>query len=296
MITAFCRENGIELEYNLPLREYTTFRIGGPADVAVFPKNTDEVAKLVRFLNENQLRYFVLGRGSDILASDAGYRGIIVMMKKLNSLCVEGKRIVAGAGCSMTAVSNLAQKEGLAGLEFLHGIPGSIGGGVYMNAGAYGGEISAFLESVAWVDIQGNIRVSSVDELEFSYRHSYFSRTPGIVCSAVFRCEAGDPEAIKEIIADLDGRRREKQPLEYPSAGSAFKRPEGYFAGKLIEDAGLKGFAVGGACVSEKHAGFIVNKGNASAADVHGVIDHIVQTVKAQTGVTLEPEIRFLEE
>ncbi len=296
MITAFCKKIGVDVEYNLPLRDYTTFRIGGPADVAVFPQKTEEAAMLLKYLTENQLRYFLLGRGSDVLASDAGYRGVLVLTKKMNSLKAEGNRIYAGAGCSMTAVSNLAQKEGLFGLEFLHGIPGSVGGGVYMNAGAYGGEISAFLESVEWVDPKGNIHSSSADELEFSYRHSYFSHHVGMVCSAVFCCEKGNPDEIKEKIIELDTRRREKQPLEYPSAGSAFKRPEGHFAGKLIEDAGLKGFSIGGACVSEKHAGFIVNKGGATGADVHEVIDHVIQTVKENFEITLEPEILFLEE
>lgn len=296
MITEFCTENGIRFEQNLPLSDYTTFRIGGVADVAVFPKNTEQMADLIRFIHQNNLRHFVLGRGSDILADDEGYRGILILTREMNELYREENRIFAGAGCSMTSVSNLARKEGLAGLEFLHGIPGSIGGGVFMNAGAYGFEISTNIESVEWVSPDGEIHRTPGSALEFAYRHSYFTDHAGIVCSAVFSCEPGDPSEIGAIISDLDSRRREKQPLEYPSAGSAFKRPEGHFAGKLIEDAGLKGYSVGGACVSEKHAGFIINTGGATACDVKTLIDHVTKTVLDQTGIRLEPEIRFLEQ
>ncbi len=296
MIASFCTEAEIRFETNLPLSEHTTFRIGGVADFAVYPKNTEQMANLTRFLHQNNLRHFVLGKGSDILADDEGYRGILVMTREMNSLCREGNRIIAGAGCSMASVSNLARKEGLSGLEFLHGIPGSIGGGVFMNAGAYGSEISTFIESVEWVSADGTVHVSTASELDFAYRHSYFSDHVGIVCSAVLSCEPGDPSQIATLITDLDSRRREKQPLEYPSAGSTFKRPAGYFAGKLIEDAGLKGFAVGGACVSEKHAGFIVNKGGATSKDVKELIQHVTTTVWNEFGVRLEPEIRFLEQ
>ncbi len=296
MIASFCNETGIRFEKNLPLSEHTTFRIGGSADFAVYPKNAGQMALLIRFLHQNNLRYFVLGKGSDILADDEGYRGVIVMTRELNSLFREGNRIVAGAGCSMTSVSNFARKERLAGLEFLHGIPGSIGGGVFMNAGAYGSELAAFIESVEWVSPDGTIHISSGSELDFSYRHSYFSDHVGIICSAVLSCEPGDPSQIAVLISELDSRRREKQPLEYPSAGSAFKRPSGHFAGKLIEDAGLKGYTVGGACISEKHAGFIVNKGGATAKDVKTLIQYVTETVWNQSGVLLEPEIRFLEQ
>lgn len=296
MIASFCTEHLIPLAQNVPLSGYTTFRIGGTADYVVTPENTQQMVSLIRFLEEKKLRYFILGRGSDILASDQGYRGVIVSTAKMNSLRREDHRIFAGAGCSMASVSNLAQREGLAGLEFLHGIPGSIGGGVYMNAGAYGSEISNFIEFVLWVDPTGSVHVSTGDELEFSYRHSYFSNHAGVICSVALRCQPGEPDQIRSVMADLDSRRREKQPLEYPSAGSAFKRPAGHFAGKLIEDCGLKGCSVGGACVSEKHAGFIVNKGGATSEDVQCLIRHVSDTVFDQTGVRLEPEIRFLEE
>ncbi len=296
MITEFCAKAGIRLEKDLPLSEHTTFRIGGSADVALFPQTTEQMAALICFLHQNKLRYFVLGRGSDILADDEGYRGILILTRDMNQLRREENRIFAGAGCSMTSVSNLARKEGLAGLEFLHGIPGSVGGGVFMNAGAYGSEIATYVESVEWVGPDGEIHQTSGSGLEFAYRHSYFTDHDGIVCSAVFSCEPGDPAEIGATISDLDSRRREKQPLEYPSAGSAFKRPVGLFAGKLIEDAGLKGYSIGGACVSEKHAGFIVNKGGATASDVKRLMDHVIKTVWDQSGVLLEPEIRFLEQ
>ncbi len=297
MIARFCQRNGIELREQSPLSEHTTFRIGGPADYVVIPSDVEQMTLLVSFLVQNKIRFFVLGRGSDILASDRGYRGVIILTSGLKQLQLlpEG-RILAGAGCSMASVSNFALKEALGGLEFLHGIPGSMGGGVFMNAGAYGSELSSYVESVTWVDLQGEIRVSSKEELEFSYRHSYFTHHPGVVCSVLLSCSPDDPDRIREQMRLLDSRRREKQPLEYPSAGSAFKRPEGHFAGKLIEDCGLKGYGIGGARVSDKHAGFIINSGNATATDVRQLIEYIIITVEQKTGVVLEPEIRFLEE
>ena len=296
MIFDFCSKKGIPLRKNLPLCELTTFRIGGPADVAVSPVSTEQMAELIGFLNRNSQEYFVLGRGSDILASDKGYRGILVLTEGLKELSSEGDTIRAGAGCSMASVSNLALKQSLAGLEFLHGIPGSVGGGVFMNAGAYGSEIATYLDRIEWVDRKGEIHNDSVRDLEFSYRHSSFAQNGGIVCGVTLRCVKGNPGEIKALMQDLDGRRRDKQPLEYPSAGSTFKRPEGYFAGKLIEDCGLKGYTVGGACVSEKHAGFVINKNNATAADVHAVMDHVSRCVMERFGVAMEPEVRFLGE
>ncbi|MBQ1216980.1 MAG: UDP-N-acetylmuramate dehydrogenase [Clostridia bacterium] len=296
MIPSFCASHGIALECNVPLSTLTTFRIGGAADYVALPATTQQTAALISFLEKESIRYFVMGRGSDILASDAGFRGVILLTREMNSLSCDGNTIVAGAGCSMASVSNLALKHSLAGLEFLHGIPGSIGGGVFMNAGAYGSEMSAYLTSVEWVDGDGTIHVTPASELNFSYRHSYFTDHFGVVCSATFSCERGDADAIRAVMNDLDSRRRDKQPLEYPSAGSAFKRPEGHFAGKLIEDCGLKGYTFGNAAVSEKHAGFIINLGGATSADVHGVIDHVTETVRNAFGVTLEPEIRFLQE
>lgn len=296
MISAFCSSHNIPLRRDISLSEQTTFRIGGPADYAVSPTCTEQMASLISFLSKNNIRYFILGKGSDILADDKGYRGVIVLTDGMKDLSVDGNCLICGAGCSMASVSNLAMRSGLAGLEFLHGIPGSIGGGIFMNAGAYGSEIASYVEQVTWVDEDGVVHTTSVSELEFSYRHSYFSRHFGVVCSAVLRCLPGNREDIRAVMQDLDGRRREKQPLEYPSAGSAFKRPEGHFAGKLIEDCGLKGYSVGDACVSEKHAGFIINKGKATSRDVHALIDYVTDVVYRKYGIRLEPEIRFLSE
>ncbi|MBQ4322914.1 MAG: UDP-N-acetylmuramate dehydrogenase [Clostridia bacterium] len=296
MIAPFCDARGIPYARHVLLAEHTTFRIGGPADFAVMPRNPEEMGQVLSFLNKNNMRYFILGKGSDILAHDKGYRGVLVLTEGMKALSAEGDRIYAEAGCSMASVSNLALREGLRGLEFLHGIPGSIGGGIFMNAGAYGSEIGTFVESVTWADRNGVLHTTPGSELSFSYRHSFFTESGGVVCSVVLRCSHGNPVEIKEKMQDLDGRRREKQPLEYPSAGSTFKRPEGYFAGKLIEDSGLKGFSVGDAWVSEKHAGFIVNKGNATSEDVHRLINHVTSVVYQKFGVTLEPEVRFLDE
>ena len=296
MISSFCDQNQIEYVKNLPLSTCTTFRIGGPADMAVMPGSVDELRKVLLYLKERKIRYFVLGRGSDILAADEGFRGVILLTKKLNSLYCDANLIYAGAGCSMASVSNLALQNSLAGLEFLHGIPGSLGGGVFMNAGAYGSELATYLESVEWMDENGEIHSSNPNDLAFSYRHSYFTDHFGIVTAAVLRCEKGDVSLIRAKMNDLDSRRREKQPLEYPSAGSAFKRPEGYFAGKLIEDCGLKGVSCGGASISEKHAGFIVNKGGATAKDVKDLIAYVSDAVYNRFSVLLEPEIRFLDE
>lgn len=295
MILRFCEQHAIRVEKNVSLARHTTFRIGGDADLAVFPDTSEKAALLMRFFTDNNVRYFILGKGSDILADDEGYRGVLLLTEDLRTLSRDGTELVAGAGCSMASVSNFALREGLAGLEFLHGIPGSIGGGVFMNAGAYGSEICDYIESVEWADTNGILHRSSREELDFSYRHSAFEENGGLVCSVVLRCHPGESEHIVACMQDLDARRREKQPLEFPSAGSAFKRPEGYYAGKLIEDCGLKGFHIGDAYVSEKHAGFIVNKGSASSEDVHRLIDHVVETVRNTFGVTLEPEIRFLE-
>lgn len=295
MSSVLFEKDSIAFERNVPLSAHTTFRIGGTADYVAYPTSVEQVSLLLYYLKVNAIRFFVLGRGSDILADDDGYRGVILMTSRLNSLSCEGNRIVAGAGCSMASVSNFALKHSLAGLEFLHGIPGSMGGGVFMNAGAYGSELSSYIESVDWVDGDGVLHTFTLPQLDFSYRHSYFSEHFGVVCSVTLRCPSGNPDEIRALMNDLDSRRREKQPLEYPSAGSAFKRPVGYFAGKLIEDCGLKGYSIGDACVSEKHAGFIVNKGNATSKQVKELICHVVSTVKEATGVVLEPEIRFLD-
>lgn len=294
MIFSYCSEHGIRCCRDYPLRDHTTFRLGGPADFAVFPECAEQAAALVSFLNDQRAPFFVLGRGSDLLVSDSGYRGTVIVTSGLNQIRRDGVRIIADAGVSLAALSSFAAREGLGGGEFLHGIPGSLGGGILMNAGAYGGEIAQLTESVFYADSNGELHTAAGETLSFGYRHSMFSEMDSVICQAVLRFTPGDPAAIRSKIQELDARRREKQPLNYPSAGSAFKRPAGHFAARLIEECGLKGFSVGGACVSEKHSGFIINRGDATAAQVKALIDAVISRVKEQTGIILEPEIRFV--
>ena len=283
----------LEILREEPMEKHTTFRVGGPVRRFVRPGDLRTCAALLALAEEEGWPLLTLGSGSNLLAADEGLDMLAVHTAKLDGLERTGERTIrAGAGVSLARLSAFAQREGLAGLEFAHGIPGSLGGGVYMNAGAYGGEMKQVLSFVtAWLPGAG-IRQLSLEELDLGYRHSVFSGTRGAVLEAELLLEPGSPEAIQVRMADFDRRRREKQPLEYPSAGSVFKRPEGYFAGGLIEQCGLKGFRIGGAQVSEKHAGFIVNTGGAACADVLALIAHIRKTVYDQTGVNLEPEVK----
>ena len=276
-----------------PMARHTTFRIGGPARRFVRPGNGSECAGLLALAGEEDWPLLVLGNGSNLLAADNGLDMLVVHTGQLDSLERTGERTIrAGAGVSLARLSSFAQREGLSGLEFAHGIPGSLGGGVCMNAGAYGGEMKQVLSAATvWFPDEG-VRRMPVEELDLSYRHSIFSGRQGAVLEAEFLLEPGDPAHIQAQTADFDRRRREKQPLEYPSAGSTFKRPEGHFAGALIEQCGLKGFRIGGAQVSEKHAGFVINAGGASCAEVLALIAHIQKTVYDRTGVHLEPEVK----
>lgn len=278
-----------------PLSEHTTFEIGGPADVFVTPDDADELAEVIAACKEAHAPYFVLGCGSDLLVSDEGYRGVIVSLTEgLMGVAVDGREMSCQAGVGLREASEMACELGLSGLEFACGIPGSIGGACYMNAGAYDGCISDVLKSVRVLMPDGSVDTLGVDELDLGYRKSRIADEGLVVLSATFALKKGDPEAIRETMDDLTRRREEKQPLDKPSAGSTFKRPEGHFAGKLIGDAGLKGWRSGGAAVSKKHAGFVVNLGGATAADVHAVIEHVQDEVERQFGVRLEPEVRFL--
>ena len=285
-------DTGVPFQMGEPLSRHTTFRIGGAAEYYASPKSIPELERLLAACRTQGIPYFILGKGSNLLVGDRGIPGLTIAMEGLSAITVEGERVTAQGGASLMAVCAAARQAGLAGLEFAYGIPGQVGGGVYMNAGAYGGEMKQVLSSVtAWLPGAG-IRQLSLEELDLGYRHSVFSGTRGAVLEAELLLEPGNPEAIQSRMADFDRRRREKQPLEYPSAGSVFKRPEGHFAGGLIEQCGLKGFRIGGAQVSEKHAGFIVNTGGAACADVLALIAHIRKTVYDQTGVNLEPEVR----
>lgn len=277
------------------MERHTTFRTGGPARRFARPASAEECAALLELAAEEAWPVLLLGNGSNLLVSDAGVDTLAIHTGLLDKAARTGQRTIrAGAGLRLSKLAVFAQREGLSGLEFAHGIPGSLGGGVCMNAGAYGGEMKQVLTAVsAWLPGQG-VKWIAAEKLELRYRHSLFSSAPGAVLEAEFLLTPGDGGEIQALMDSLSRRRREKQPLEYPSAGSTFKRPEGHFAGGLIEQCGLKGFRIGGAQVSEKHAGFVINAGGASSADILALIAHIQEAVFQQTGVRLEPEVRIV--
>ncbi len=278
-----------------PMSEHTTFEVGGPADFYVIPEDFDEVRGVVSACKDAGVEYFILGCGSDLLVSDEGYRGVVISLADgLVGVSVEGDQITCQAGVGLREASEMACELGLSGLEFACGIPGSVGGACFMNAGAYGGCVADVLHEVRVLTPDGSVCDLAADELEMGYRKSRVADEGLVVLSATFDLDKADPEKIRATMDDLTHQREEKQPLDMPSAGSTFKRPEGHFAGKLISDAGLKGYQVGGAMVSKKHAGFVVNAGGATAADVHAVIEHVQDEVERQFGVRLEPEVRFL--
>ena len=278
-----------------PMSRHTSFRIGGPCDYFVLPHTTEEIQKLVSFCKESDIPYFILGNGSNLLVNDTGFRGIVISIgENYSSASVSGNTIQAKAGTKLTALSNLACKHALTGLEFAAGIPGTVGGGIIMNAGAYGGEISQVLTSAVFMDADGQIFERRVNELELAYRSSLPAKKAWIVLEALFMLSQGSSEDISALMKNLNARRREKQPLEFPSAGSTFKRPEGYFAGKLISDCGLSGKSIGDACVSPKHNGFIINTGRAKASDVLELIEYIKKCVYTKFHVELTPEVKFL--
>ena len=278
-----------------PMSKHTSFRIGGPADLFVTPDDIDELRDVIAACKAAGVPHFVLGCGSDLLVADEGYRGVIVSCTKgLVNVAIDGETMACQAGVPLREASEMACELGLSGLEFACGIPGSVGGACFMNAGAYGGCVADVLESVRCLMPDGTQQSLPVEELTLGYRASRVRDEGLVVLSATFRLHEGDQDDIRARMDDFTQRRRKKQPLELPSAGSTFKRPEGHFAGKLISDAGLKGYAHGGASVSTKHAGFVVNNGGATAADVHAVIRHVQDEVERQFGVRLEPELRFL--
>ena len=285
----------VEILVAEPMKNHTTFRIGGPADALALPKTPEEVAEVVRFCHEHAQPYYVLGNGSNLLVSDEGYRGLVLQLyRNFNDIQVNGETITVQSGAMLAAVARTAYQTGLTGLEFASGIPGTIGGAVVMNAGAYGGEMKNVLKEVTVLTKEGEVLVIPAKALELGYRTSVIPKNGWIVLGAVLRLKKGDQEQILARREELKEQRITKQPLDLPSAGSTFKRPEGYFAGKLIMDAGLRGFTVGGAQVSEKHCGFVVNRGNATAADVWKLICEVKRRVKEMTGVELEPEVKLL--
>lgn len=280
-----------------PMRLHTTFRVGGPADLFVSPNSVEEVRKVTALCREEGVPYYIMGNGSNLLVSDQGYRGVIIQFyKEMNDISVEGTLLRAQAGALLSAVANRALSESLTGFEFAAGIPGTLGGACVMNAGAYGGEMKDVLKTVTVLTQEGEVLTLSNEELELGYRTSVIVRKHYIVLEAEIALSEGKKEEIQAVMDDLKERRITKQPLEYPSAGSTFKRPEGYFAGKLIQDAGLRGFQVGGAQVSEKHCGFVINKDHATAAEVAELICQVSEKVEAQFGVKLEPEVKRLGE
>ena len=280
-----------------PMRLHTTFRVGGPADLFVSPNSVEEVCKVTALCREEGVPYYIMGNGSNLLVSDQGYRGVIIQFyKEMNDISVEGTLLRAQAGALLSAVANRALSESLTGFEFAAGIPGTLGGACVMNAGAYGGEMKDALKAVTVLTQEGEVLTLSNEELELGYRTSVIARKHYIVLEAEIALSEGKKEEIQAVMDDLKERRITKQPLEYPSAGSTFKRPEGYFAGKLIQDAGLRGFQVGGAQVSEKHCGFVINKDHATAAEIAELIRQVSEKVEAQFGVKLEPEVKRLGE
>ena len=280
-----------------PMKKHVTFRVGGAADYFVSPESAEEVQKIILLCKEAGMPYYILGNGSNLLVSDHGYRGVIIQIyKSMSEVSVKGELMTAQAGALLSAIAAKAAEESLTGFEFASGIPGTIGGAAVMNAGAYGGEMKDVLEQVTVLTKEGELLTLPREELEMGYRTSRVARNQYIVLEAVIRLTHGEQKQIRETMNELKEKRTTKQPLEYPSAGSTFKRPEGYFAGKLIEDAGLRGFQVGGAQVSEKHCGFVINKDNATAAEVRELIRQVSERVKANSGVTLEPEVKMLGE
>ncbi len=284
----------ISICFEEPLSKHTSFRIGGPAEAMAFPKNREELAEL---LNESCLwdrKPVILGAGTNVLAPDEGMKGLIICLKD----CLDGMERVDGtsirvmAGVTMARAAVFAASQGLSGLEFAHGIPGTIGGGVYMNAGAYGGELGSLCREVELMDREGKTHVLTYEQMDFSYRHSCLEETDWIVVSALLSLEPGKEETIRARMKELQAKRLASQPLNYPSAGSAFKRPQGGYAAALIDQAGLKGFRVGNAAISEKHGGFAVNLGKATAEDMKTLLKEVSEKVEARSGIHLEPEIR----
>lgn len=290
----------MHMRENEPLSAHTTFRIGGPAKYYLVPESKAEVREGLAFANEKNLPWLVIGKGSNLLVPDEGYSGVVIEIGKgMEKIEVEtgetDGRICAQAGVSLGVLAAAAAKESLTGLEFASGIPGTLGGAVTMNAGAYDGEMKDVIVSATVLDKSGEERTLSREQLQLGYRSSRIQREGSLVLEAVFELQKGDREVILEKMRELNGRRRDKQPLEYPSAGSTFKRPEGYFAGKLIQDAGLRGFRIGDAQVSEKHCGFVINRGNATAADVRRLIKEVQKRVQESSGVWLEPEVKMIQ-
>jgi UDP-N-acetylmuramate dehydrogenase len=298
-VIKFINMNLVDTMYyvNEDMKKHTTFQTGGTADLLVESQNIDELQKLMKFVIHEGIPYIVVGRGSDLIVSDKGIRELVVKIgKNLSKGVIDNEHLEVEAGAAIIDISKEAQRNSLSGLEFACGIPGTVGGAVFMNAGAYGGEMKDILEEVLVLTVDGDLVVKKVNELELAYRSSVIQKNGGIILKAKFNLRKGNKEDIQGVMNELTRKREASQPLEFPSAGSIFKRPVGYFAGKLIQDAGLRGYQIGGAQVSLKHAGFIINAGNASSSDVLNLIKHIQTEVKNQFGVDLETEVKLVGE
>ena len=289
----FLESENIEYRLNEPMRAHTTFKIGGEADIFIIPASPAALISAVKKCAELEIPYFILGNGSNLLVSDGGIEGAVISLAGINGISSDGEKITCGAGAMLSSVCLKALSLSLTGIEFAYGIPGTAGGALYMNAGAYGGQMADVIESAECLTASGEIKTLKKEDMRLGYRSSVFKKGGLIIISLTLALKKGDKAEIKAEMDDLLNRRKQKQPLEYPSAGSTFKRPEGYFAGALIEKNGLKGLTVGGAQVSEKHAGFVINRGGATAADVKALIGKIQKTVFENDGVMLEPEVIF---
>ncbi len=294
MLLSFLEKNEIQYRCDVSLAELTTFKIGGAAELVIYPDTVEKTADLIKFLYQNKIEYFVMGNGSNLLFSDEPFSKPIIKTDLLQSKRYEGDVFTFGSGVKMVTAANFAASQSYSGMEFAHGIPGSIGGAVYMNAGAYDGAMEQIVLATKYIDESGKICVAEGEEHDFSYRHSCFSGKDLLIVETSLRLVKGDEEAIRAKMADLMQRRRDKQPLNLPSAGSTFKRPVGAFAGKLIEDCGLRGYRHGGAAVSEKHCGFVVNLENATFNDVTELITFVQKTVQEKTGYFLECEVEII--
>ncbi len=289
----FFKREFSDCRLNEAMSRHTTFKIGGPAEVFVSCESIDELQKAIKACHDMKIEYFIIGNGSNLLVSDNGINGVVIHAS-INNIEFEGNKVKVQSGCKLSALAAAVCKKGLSGLEFAAGIPGTVGGAVFMNAGAYGGEMKDVLISVDYIDDEGNVCTVFGDDMDLSYRHSMFSDKNYCIIGCTMELSNGNEQQIRELMSDYNKRRSDKQPLEYPSAGSTFKRPEGYFAGKLIQDSGLSGVNVGDAYVSEKHSGFVINKGRATAADVLGLIKKVQDTVMEKFGVQLEPEVKII--
>ena len=286
----------VVVQYHTPLKDYTSFRIGGPADIFLIPLQNRVLPKIIAILNNYQQDFFILGKGSNIIVGDQGIRGVVIYNARLNNIIIKDGQITAECGVTLAALAKQAMEAGLSGLEFASGIPGSLGGAIFMNAGAYGSEMKDIIVEVDVINNTGDVLTLNKQQLDLSYRHSILQEKSLIASRVKLKLAPGDREQIKAQMKKLNQQRQEKQPLEWPSAGSVFKRPDGYYTGPLIEKAGLKGARVGDAQVSQKHAGFIINRGNATARDVIELIKKVQREVYQNSGIKLETEPRYIGE